>query len=129
MYRQVPKLFDERAVGMLLIGPALREHTFDPALEQGGERPPVHRIDQHQRIGAGQALLFGQHIGRRLAGLDVDRNVGRGDAWIEAFGRQIGDVGSVGRRQAVGDFGGHGVGEGLGIGVRDDDEGVHGRGS
>ncbi|MCY1310079.1 hypothetical protein D9M70_602370 [compost metagenome] len=106
------------------------EDPFDPALQQPRQRPPVDRKHQHQAVGAVDARLLGQHIGRRRRLLAMDVEVGHAVALIEAFGTEVGQLEAVaGCFQAFGDPGCQAVGERVGIGVGDNDQGVHVRSS
>ncbi len=110
-----------------LVGPALREHPVDPALEQAGHRPPVDRVHQGQRIGAIDARLLCQHVGVGRSLLEETGDIRRGEAGIEAFPGQVGDLGGVpGILHAIGQPAGHGMGERLGQRMGGDDQGMHG---
>jgi hypothetical protein len=59
-------------------------------------------------------------------------DIGRGEPGIEALGREIGKLdgmAGIGKCDTFGKMGGDAVGERLGIGMRDDDERVHGENS
>jgi hypothetical protein len=51
VYREVVQALRDRAVRILVVCPAVREHAVDPAFEQTRKGPPVDWIDQHQRVG------------------------------------------------------------------------------
>jgi len=68
---------------------------------------PEHRIDQHQRVGAFNAGLLGQHVRRWRGFAVVHRPVGHAKARIKFFGVQVGDfegVGWIAFRQAFGNL-------------------------
>lgn len=59
-------------------------------------------------------------------------DIGRSEPGIEALGREIGDLdgmAGVGERDTLGKMRGDAMGERPGIGMRDDDERVHGKNS
>ncbi len=73
------------------IGPTGREHAVDPTLEQGGERPPVDRKDEHERVRGVDARRFPSGLGGPRSAPEV-RVVLGGEARVEAFGVQVGDL-------------------------------------
>ncbi|WP_231991152.1 hypothetical protein [Pseudomonas sp. 7SR1] len=60
----------------------------------------------------------------------MDRMVGETEAWIEAFGGQVGDlerIGVMGEGDAFGDLRRQAMGQGVGIMVGNDNECMHGQ--
>ncbi|KAG0759085.1 hypothetical protein G6F22_019468 [Rhizopus arrhizus] len=128
VHAQPLQLLLHLAVGALLVGPALGEHTVDPTLQQRGERPPVQRVDQYQRVGRIQPRLLGGDIGRRSAGAAEQRLVLQAEARIEALGHQIGvghAVAGIGCADGLADAPGDGVGQRGRIRMGDDNEAPH----
>jgi hypothetical protein len=88
---QMTQLLLQPPVLALDISPPADENAVNPAFQHGRHRPPVDRIDQHQRIGAIDARLLGERIGWRYCTIRQHCHIGRAEAGIEAFGGQVGD--------------------------------------
>ena len=124
---QMPELLDRLHVLELLIGPAIGEDAVDPALHQRRHRPPVDRIDQHQCIGPVDPRLFEGDVGGLGNLAAMDGKIVQREARVEAFPGEIGDLDAMaGAGDAVGQRLRDGMAEGVGVGMGDDDEGVHG---
>ena len=102
MHLQTAHFFSDFAVGRLFICPAVGKDAIDPAFQHAGKRPPVNGINQHQRIGAVNAFLLGQHIGGRRGLTAKQREIGSSVTRIEALCYQVGDFKRVRRANLAG---------------------------
>lgn len=125
---QMAKLLLQLGIRTEIERPAIGEHPIDPAFEQRWHRPPINRINQHQRIGAINPGLLGDHIGRGWGFPVMDGEIGRAEPRIEPLRPEVCDferVVGISRAYTFGNMPGEAMGERLGIMVSYNNERVH----